>query len=94
MQQCSQPREPEHRASAAAADDPDLVAAIDAVLPQTQCRQCGYEGCLPYARALACGESQINRCPPGGDAGIAALAGLLGRAVVPLNAACGVHRPL
>ena len=49
---------------------------------------------MPYARALACGESQINRCPPGGDAGIAALAGLLGRAVVPLNAACGVHRPL
>ena len=52
---------------------PTLVQAIDALLPQTQCRRCGYDGCLPYARAVAEGES-INRCPPGGDSVIAALA--------------------
>ncbi|HXY05651.1 MAG TPA: RnfABCDGE type electron transport complex subunit B [Burkholderiaceae bacterium] len=75
------------------ADSP-LVRAIDAVLPQTQCRQCGYEGCLPYARALAAGQTQINRCAPGGDAGIAVLAGLLGRVVLPLDPACGTHLPL
>ncbi len=83
-----------HRGAAVAIGDSPLVASIDAVLPQTQCRQCGFEGCLPYARALACGEAQINRCPPGGDAGIAALADLLGCATLPLNPACGVHRPL
>lgn len=93
MQQCNHFWEPDGHA-AAAADDSPLVAAIDAVLPQTQCRQCGYEGCLPYARALACGQAQINRCPPGGDAGIAALANLLERATLPLDPACGVHRPL
>jgi len=70
------------------------VIAIDAVLPQTQCRQCGYAGCLPYARALAEGSAAINRCPPGGDAAIVALAGLLGQPVVPLDATCGTHRPL
>jgi len=71
-----------------------LVLAIDAVLPQTQCGQCGYEGCLPYARALAAGQAQLNRCPPGGDEGIAALAGLLGRSVLDLDPACGKHREL
>lgn len=94
MQQPSRLGEPNRRATAVATDDSPLVAAVDAILPQTQCRQCGYEGCLPYARALACGEAQINRCPPGGDAGIAALADLLGRTVLPLDPACGVHRPL
>jgi electron transport complex protein RnfB len=68
--------------------------AIDALLPQTQCGQCGYTGCLPYARALADGSAAINRCPPGGDAGILALAQLLGRPVLPLDAGCGQHRAL
>jgi len=86
--------EPDRHGLCVVADDSPLVAAIDAVLPQTQCRQCGYNGCLPYARALACGEAHINRCPPGGDAGILALADLLGCAVLPLDPACGVHRPL
>ena len=94
MQPCRHLREPDCQAGAQAVDDPQLIAAIDAVLPQTQCRQCGYEGCLPYARALACGKAPINRCPPGGDAGIAALASLLGRAVLALDPSCGVHRPL
>ena len=53
------------------------VAQIDALLPQTQCTKCGYNGCLPYAQAIADGEAVINRCPPGGDLGIAALAALL-----------------
>jgi electron transport complex protein RnfB len=52
---------------------------IDAILPQTQCGQCGYPGCRPYAEAMAKGEADINRCPPGGEAGITRLAALTGR---------------
>ncbi len=70
------------------------VLAIDAVLPQTQCRQCGFEGCLPYARAIAAGQAQINRCPPGGEAGIELLSRLLGRAPIALDPACGTHQRL
>jgi electron transport complex protein RnfB len=76
------------------AADPDLVDAIDALLPQTQCTKCGYAGCRPYADAIAAGEAQINQCPPGGAAGIAKLAKLLGRPAIPLNPANGVERPL
>lgn len=50
---------------------------IDALLPQTQCGECGYPGCLPYAEALACGAAPIDRCPPGGVATVEALADLL-----------------
>lgn len=57
---------------------------IDALLPQTQCAQCGYPGCRPYARAIAAGEADINQCAPGGDATIRALADLLGRDVKPM----------
>lgn len=64
---------------------------IDALLPQTQCGQCGYPGCMPYARAIAQGEADINRCPPGGEAGVAALAELLDVPVKPLDGSCGVH---
>jgi electron transport complex protein RnfB len=60
------------------AADPVLVAVIDALLPQTQCGQCGHPGCLPYAEAMAAGEV-IDRCPPGGDDTVRALARLLGR---------------
>lgn len=69
-----------------------LVAQIDAVLPQTQCGQCGYAGCWPYAEALARGEAAINQCPPGGDAGIHALANLLRQPYQPLNPAHGVTK--
>ncbi len=55
-----------------------LVDRIDALLPQTQCTQCGYAGCRPYAEAMAAGEASINQCPPGGTAGIQQLAALLG----------------
>jgi Na+-translocating ferredoxin:NAD+ oxidoreductase subunit B len=65
------------------------AAAIDALLPQTQCRRCGFEGCLPYARAIADGTAPINRCPPGGTDGILALATLLGTALLPLDPDCG-----
>ena len=66
---------------------------IDALLPQTQCTRCGYSGCLPYAQAIAAGTAEINQCPPGGEATIAALAKLLGRAALPLNPLYGTEAP-
>ena len=66
----------------------ELAERIDAELPQTQCTQCGYDGCRPYAEAIARGEADINRCPPGGDEGIAALADLLGVAPKPMAPDC------
>ena len=67
---------------------------IDAVLPQTQCTRCGYDGCAPYACAVASGEADINRGPPGGDAVVAALAALTGRPHKPIDPQCGVPGPL
>lgn len=67
---------------------------IDALLPQTQCGQCGFDGCLPYAEALARGETTIDRCPPGGQEGADALAALLGVASRPLDPACGTPKPV
>lgn len=58
---------------------------IDALLPQTQCGQCGYPGCRPYAEAIAKGDADINLCPPGGDAGVRALADLMNVDVKPLE---------
>lgn len=72
---------------------PTLAEKIDALLPQTQCTQCGYTGCMPYAEAIAAGEAEINRCPPGGDAGVNVLATLLARDVVPLDTSRGLHLP-
>lgn len=62
-----------------------VVEQVDAILPQTQCGQCGYPGCRPYAEAIVAGEADINQCPPGGEDGIAALATLLEREPKPLN---------
>jgi electron transport complex protein RnfB len=70
-----------------------LVAQIDALLPQTQCTRCGYDGCRPYAAAIANGAAQINQCPPGGRATIGALAQLLHRELVGLNPANGIETP-
>jgi electron transport complex protein RnfB len=70
-----------------------LADAIDAILPQTQCTRCGYDACRPYADAIARGEAEINRCPPGGEAGIRALARLTGRPVLPLDSRCGAEGP-
>nr|WP_298375773.1 electron transport complex subunit RsxB [uncultured Halomonas sp.] len=61
-----------------------VVERIDALLPQTQCGQCGYPGCKPYAEAISQGD-EINKCPPGGEATITALADLLGREAKPLD---------
>jgi Na+-translocating ferredoxin:NAD+ oxidoreductase subunit B len=69
------------------------AAEIDALLPQTQCRKCGYPGCRPYAEAVASGAADINRCPPGGDAGVRELGALLGLAPRPLDPACGAAGP-
>lgn len=66
-----------------------LAARIDALLPQTQCTRCGYDGCRPYAEALARGEAALNRCPPGGGAVIEALSALTGRPALPLDPECG-----
>ncbi|WP_245549361.1 RnfABCDGE type electron transport complex subunit B [Methylomicrobium album] len=70
-----------------------VIDRINSLLPQTQCGKCGYRGCLPYAEAIAAGEADINRCPPGGAEGIRALADLLGVAPKPLDSACGEHKP-
>ncbi|GAB4186062.1 MAG: hypothetical protein Tsb002_10190 [Wenzhouxiangellaceae bacterium] len=67
----SQPRDP-------------VAEQVEALLPQTQCAQCGFPGCRPYAEAIASGAADINRCPPGGDQTIRALADLLGREPRPL----------
>jgi len=68
-----------------------MVDKVDALLPQTQCGQCTYPGCRPYAQAIADGEADINQCPPGGETTIIALADLLGRDPKPLNAENGVE---
>lgn len=72
---------------------PELVQAIDRWLPQTQCTQCGYPRCRDYAVALAAGDTDLNRCPPGGEATIRGLATLLDRPVKALNPDCGEHKP-
>lgn len=69
-----------------------LIIKVNNILPQTQCAQCGYPGCRPYAEAVVNGEA-INRCPPGGSDTIAALANLLGRESEPLDPACGEFTP-
>lgn len=70
-----------------------LVDKIDAILPQTQCGQCGFPGCKPYAQAIANSEVDINRCPPGGETTIIALAELLGREPMPLDPERGEEKP-
>jgi electron transport complex protein RnfB len=72
---------------------PTLADRIDDLLPQTQCEQCGFHGCRPYAEAIAAGDAGIDRCPPGGSAGIARLAALLDRPLVPLDPTHGVEKP-
>ena len=68
-----------------------LVDQIDSLLPQTQCGQCGFPGCRPYAEAIAQGEA-INKCPPGGESTIKAMADLLDVEPQPLDAEHGVEQ--
>lgn len=74
-------------------DSITLADRIEDLLPQTQCTKCGYPACRPYAEAVADGTANYNQCPPGGAEGIARLAALLGKPVIPLNAVNGVERP-
>ena len=76
------------------AEPTSLAARIDAVLPQTQCTRCGFDGCAPYADALAAATTDLNRCPPGGDTVVVALAAITGRAAKPIDAECGTPGPL
>lgn len=69
------------------------IADLDQILPQTQCQQCGYAGCLPYAQAMVLDNAPINRCPPGGESGLARLAQYLQIEPIALDATCGTQRP-
>jgi len=75
------------------AETDPIVNRIDRLLPQTQCGQCNFTGCRPYAEAIAAGQAEINQCPPGGAAGIRALANLLGREPLHLNPENGLEKP-
>ncbi|MDD4905477.1 MAG: electron transport complex subunit RsxB [Methylobacter tundripaludum] len=74
-------------------ENSNLIDRINALLPQTQCGQCSFQGCRPYAEAIASGVADINQCPPGGDEGIRDLADLLGVPSKPLNTEFGLHKP-
>lgn len=69
-----------------------MIDEINALLPQTQCGKCGFQGCRPYAEAIDSGLADINQCPPGGAEGIKALADLLGVEAKPLNEKFGRHQ--
>jgi len=70
-----------------------LVDRVDGLLPQTQCGQCGYPGCRPYAEAMVAGDAEINLCVPGGEDTIVVLAETLGREPKPLSAEHAAHVP-
>ncbi|WP_437126254.1 electron transport complex subunit RsxB [Noviherbaspirillum album] len=72
---------------------PSLADQLEDLLPQTQCTKCGYPACRPYAEAMATGDAAHNQCPPGGMDGVARLASLLGKPIIPLNPANGIERP-
>jgi Na+-translocating ferredoxin:NAD+ oxidoreductase subunit B len=74
-------------------DPKSLADRIEDLLPQTQCTKCGFDGCRPYAEAIARGDANYNQCPPGGAEGVVRLASLLGKPVIPINPDNGVERP-
>lgn len=71
---------------------PSLADRIEDLLPQTQCTKCGYPACRPYAEAIADGQANYNQCPPGGAEGVARIAALLGKPVIPINPVNGAER--
>ncbi len=73
-------------------DTKPLADRIEDLLPQTQCTKCGFPACRPYAEAIADGSASYNQCPPGGAEGVARIAALLGKPVIPLNPAHGEER--
>ena len=78
---------------AEAASSHAVAAALLDALPQTQCRRCGFADCRSYADAMAAGEADVNRCPPGGAEGVGRLARIVGRPARPLDADCGAEGP-
>lgn len=70
-----------------------MLDALNNLLPQTQCGQCSFKGCRPYAEAILSGDADINQCPPSGDEGIAKIAAFLGVPAKPLNSQFGIHKP-
>ena len=82
------------RASAQSGGDAGLAERIERILPQTQCGQCGFAGCKPYAQALARQQADIDQCPPGGESGVRALARLLDLSPKPVNPANGIEKPV
>lgn len=74
-------------------NDKSLADQLEDLLPQTQCTKCGYPACRPYAEAMADGSANYNQCPPGGIEGVARLAKVLGKKVIPINPVNGVERP-
>lgn len=70
-----------------------LVEIIDQKLPQTQCGQCGYPGCKPYAEALAKGEAEVNLCIPGGEPTMLDIAEILKVDPKPMSAEATEPKP-
>ncbi len=91
----ARPAKPDEDANALLDDTVAQVAArIDELLPQTQCEQCTFPGCRPYATAIARGEAPINRCPPGGQATVDKIARLLGQPTLPVASAPPFEHPV
>ncbi|GAB2520830.1 Rnf electron transport complex subunit RnfB [Lysobacter humi (ex Lee et al. 2017)] len=86
-------RVPAEGTGAMRSDPIDLVERLDRLLPQTQCGQCGFAGCRPYAEAMARGEADVDHCPPGGDDGARRLARLLGAPARPYDRRRGAQKP-
>lgn len=78
--------------SSATTEQKIKTETILSALPQTQCGQCDYPGCRPYAEAIVSGAADFNQCPPGGAATIKILADILGRPVKPLNTKHGQEK--
>lgn len=69
-----------------------MIEQLNDLLPQTQCGQCSFKGCRPYAEAILAGDADINQCPPSGDEGIAKIAAFLNVPAKPLNTQFGEHK--
>ncbi len=74
------------------AEDSSLIEQVNNILPQTQCAQCGFPGCRPYAAAIVNDDIAINLCPPGGEDTVRRLAELLGKEALPLDTKSVVGR--
>ena len=71
----------------------DIIERVNALLPQTQCGQCGFPGCRPYAEAIVSGKAGINQCVPGGEATILTIGRLLDRPPLLPDPAFGESKP-